>query len=85
MNVLNWKYGWRSLALLPLLLMAACAGQPVTFNVDCPKPPSKPVARQPSPPQAYSVSAAQRIETWQEQLTATLPTSGNARQHGQGE
>lgn len=85
MTARNWKINWRLLVLPLLLLMTACAGQPATSSGDLPKPPSKPAARQPAPPQPYSVSAAQRIETWQQRLTDTLPMSDSAKPPGQTE
>ncbi len=79
MNAPKPKTNWLPLALLLPLLMTACAGQPVTFSADCPKPPQKPLARQQKPPQDYSASAAQDIEQWQQQLQATLPISNNVK------
>ena len=72
-------------ALPLLLLMTACASPPVTSSADCPQLPSKPAARQPAPPQSYSSSAASDIERWQQQLTATLPTSASAKPPGRSE
>ena len=62
------------LPMLPLLL-TACATTSPPLVVDCPQPPPRPAVRQPAPPLSYSERAQTNIETWQQRLMDTLPTS----------
>ncbi len=82
MNAPNSKTGSISIALLLLLPMIGCVSQPPIGASACPSLPSKPAARQQTPPQTYSENAAQRIDKWQQRLTDTLQTSDSAKLPG---
>lgn len=64
-----------ALMLLPLsLLLTACAA-PSTVPCSPPAPTPPFVLTQPLPPQSYSLTASERIKSWQKSATGTSATS----------
>lgn len=83
---MNDETNWKRNLLLPVLLLwlqiSGCASPASISTGASMQLPAKPQSRQPAPPQAYSKSAAENINRWQQQLTDTLPMPTSASQPG---
>lgn len=72
----NVKPSARLLLLVPLLLCAACATRsPASMRAPIPMqqemPALPPALAKPPPPGSYSAKAQERMQTWQQRLTAS--------------
>ena len=70
-STMPWR--WLLSALLPML--GACSAPALPGSAATPlQLPAMPAVLTAQPSQPYSTSAKQRIESWQQRLTATPPT-----------